>query len=184
MRLDLYNRYIRRRFCTGGFYRTTLLDRSLQPAAIHCLWKPLQSFISMGSRSEKTCLSFFIALHLSQHSRLLPRGRVLTLAGRGRAGAAAGGGSWSDLGLPDWLVERAEQYGFLFPTGASRRQRPCLPAPQRRLFASPYPAGQAAPQRPIPNLHIYSLHPMGVNLSIVSRSAHDSVTLSGPCPRV
>lgn len=33
----------------------------------------------------------------------------------------SGGSSWQELGLPDWLAERAEQYGFRFPTEVQAR---------------------------------------------------------------
>ncbi len=36
---------------------------------------------------------------------------------RRRSGSAAGPSDWRQLGVPEWLADRAEQLGFRFPTG-------------------------------------------------------------------
>jgi UvrB/uvrC motif len=39
------------------------------------------------------------------------------------SGGGGGGTSWRQLGVPDWLADRAEQYGLRFPTGQTLRRR-------------------------------------------------------------
>lgn len=47
------------------------------------------------------------------------------LRGRQDSNGSCGGGcsSWRQLGVPDWLADRAEQYGLRFPTGRTVRRR-------------------------------------------------------------
>ena len=39
---------------------------------------------------------------------------------RRRSGAAAQPSDWRELGIPEWLADRAEQLGYRFPTGGCK----------------------------------------------------------------